>query len=152
MIEGAYRKVLYYNLPALWSAGGGAPLTVDVSKYQFMKAFAVRVGTDVDGAPSTPVISATYYATNNSEITLTRQISSGGSPLIGNPAKSIFGNATTSGFSSLVIPNNSTWGHTLCKADVGSLSWLWFPYRLIKLQYSAPDNGNPANSGLLLLF
>ena len=152
MIENAYRKVRYYNLPALWTAGGGAPLTVDVSKYQFMKAFAVRVGTDTDAFPSTPVISATYYTTNNSEITLTQQISKGGAAIIGNPAKSIFGNSTTSGFYSLVIPNDSTWGHTLCKADVGSSSWLWFPYRLIKLQYHAPDYGTPAGSGLLLLF
>lgn len=151
MIENAYRKVRYYDLPALWSAGGGAPLTVDVSEYQFMKAFAVRVGTDVDIGVNTPVISVSYYATNNSEITLTEQISAGAS-IIGNPAKSIFGNATTSGFSSLVIPNNSTWGHTLCKSDLGSSSWLWFPYRLIKLAYNAPNNENPAGSGLLLLF
>ena len=151
MIESAYRKVIYYDLPALWNDGGGSPLTVDVSKYQFMKAFAVKVGSDEDFTVATPVISASYYATNNSEITLTKQIS-GGASIIGNPAKSIFGNATTSGFSPLVIPNNSTWGHTLCKADVGSYSWLWFPYRLIKLEYHAPNNANPADSGLLLLF
>ena len=91
MIEGAYKKVRYYDLPALWTAGGGAPLTVDVSNYRWIKAFAVRVGTDTDATPNTPVISATYY-TSNSEITLTQQISAGPS-LIGNPAKSIFGNA-----------------------------------------------------------
>lgn len=151
MIEGAYRKVRYYDLPALWSAGGGAALTVDVSKYQFMKAFAVRVGTDIDIGSASPTISATYYAINNSELILTQQISTV-SGTIPNSAKSIFGNATTSGFSPLVIPNNSTWGHTLCKADTGQFSWLWFPYRLIKLAYNAPTNGNPASSGLLLLF
>lgn len=151
MIEGAYRKVRFYDLPALWTAGGGTSLTVDVSKYQFMKAFAVRVGTDNDIGSASPTISATYYATNNSELILTQQISTVSSTAP-NSAKSIFGNATSSGFSPLLIPNNATWGHTLCKGDNAASSWLWFPYRLIKLTFNAPTNGNPASSGLLLLF
>ena len=152
MIDGTYKKVLYYDLPALWAAAGGGPtvLSVDVSKYRWMKGFAVKIGTDIDVGANTPVISATYY-TINSEITLTQQISNGGFT-IPNSAKSICGNATTSGFSTLAIPNNSTWGHTLCKAASGQLSWLWYPYRLKKLEYSAPNNGNAADSGLLLLF
>ena len=115
-----------------------------------MKGFAVKVGNDTDIGINTPVISATYY-TSNSEITLTQQIANGGFT-IPNSAKSICGNAATSGFSTLAIPNNSTWGHTLCKAASGQLSWLWYPYRLKTLAYSAPNNGNAADSGLLLLF
>ena len=150
MIDGTYKKVIYYDLPALWIAGGATSLTVNTSNYRWPKAFAIKVGTDIDIGVNTPVISATYY-TNNSEITLTQQISNGAST-IPNSAKSICGNATTSGFSTLAIPNNSTWGHTLCKAATGQSSWLWYPYRLIKLTYDAPNNGNPADSGLLLLF
>jgi hypothetical protein len=150
MIDGTYKKVIYYDLAALWNAGGGVPLTVNTSGYRWPKAFAVRIGTDIDGGVNTPVISATYY-TSNSEITLTQQISNGGAT-VPNSAKSICGNATNSGFSTLAIPNNSTWGHTLCKATTGQLSWLWYPYRLKTLAYSAPNNGNPADSGLLLLF
>jgi hypothetical protein len=151
MIDGTYKKVIYYDLAALWNAGGGVSLTVNTSGYRWPKAFAVRIGTDTDIGPACPTISATYYTSAGSELTLTQQISTT-SATIPNSAKSICGNATTSGFSTLAIPNNSTWGHTLCKASSGPLSWLWYPYRLIKLTYHAPTNGVPADSGLLLLF
>lgn len=153
MIDGTYKKVIFYDLPALWFAqGGDRPITIDVSNYRWIKAFAVKVGTDIDGGVATPVISASYYASNGSTVTLTEQIADGNPITVQRSSKSIFGNGTSSGFSTLVIPNNSTFGHTLCKAANDQASWHWYPYRLKSLTFAAPNEANPSNSGLLLLF
>jgi hypothetical protein len=154
MIESAYRKVRYYDLANILNLDSS--YTLDVSKYRWMKAFAIRIGTDQDfiGTVLTPTISATYY-TSNSEITLTNQISSGTAAFSGpipNSTKSIMGNSTNSGFSNLVIPGNSDVGHTLCKGTSKYESWLWYPYRLKNLVITSTGTSNVTNTALLLLF
>jgi hypothetical protein len=153
MIDGTYKKVIYYNLADLLNLNGS--YTLDVSNYRWIKAFAIRIGSDEDaiGSPLTPVISATYY-TSVGAVTLTNQISTGQNPLVSvpNSAKSVMGNSTTSGFSTLVIPANSNQGHTLCKGSTTIDSWLWYPYRLTKLVLNSAGNAAVTNTGLLLLF
>ena len=154
MIDGTYKKVIYYNLAEEMFNQGGGTIIKDVSNYRWPKAFAVRIGSTFDGVNTNyPLISATFYTSAGSELTLTNHIAKGGrisSTTAINSAKSICGNATSSGFSILTIPNNSIGGHTLCKGSTTQDSWLWYPYRLIKLTYTADDNAN--NTGLLLLF
>ena len=153
MIDGTYKNVIYYDLANLLNLN--TSYTLDVSNYRWIKAFAIRIGNDEDeiGNPLTPIISATYY-TSVSQVTLTNQISAGQNPLISipNSAKSIMGNSTTSGFSTLVIPANSTGGHTLCKGSSTNNSWLWYPYRLKNLILNSAGQGAVINTGLLLLF
>ena len=153
MIDGTYTKVIYYDLANLLNLNGS--YTLDVSNYRWIKAFAIRIGSDEDaiGSPLTPVISATYY-TSVSEVTLTNQISAGQNPLVSvpNSAQSIMGNSTTSGFSTLVLPANSTRGHTLCKGGTTNDSWLWYPYRLKKLVLNSAGQAAVSDTGLLLLF
>jgi hypothetical protein len=153
MIDGTYKNVIYYDLADLLNLN--TSYTLDVSKYRWIKAFAIRIGNDEDviGSPLTPLISATYY-TSVSEVTLTNQISAGQNPLVSvpNSAKSIMGNSTTSGFSTLVIPANSTEGHTLCKGGTTNNSWLWYPYRLKKLVLNSAGQAAVSDTALLLLF
>jgi len=155
MIDGTYKKVIYYDISALLNDNGGT-YVVDVSNYRWPKAFAVRIGTDNDGINTTlPLISATYYNSAGSQVTLTQQISTGGNlpaTTAPNSAKSVMGNSTNSGFSTLVIPANSDAGHTLCKASTTYNSWLWYPYRLVKLTCNVSANAGSSNTGLLLLF
>jgi len=154
MIDGTYKKVIYYNLSSEMNLQGGGTIIKDVSGYRWPKAFAVRIGSTFDGANTNyPLISATFYTSAGSELTLTNHIAKGGriaTTTAINSAKSICGNATSSGFSILTIPNNSIGGHTLCKGSTTQDSWLWYPYRLIKLTYTADDT--TSNTGLLLLF
>lgn len=155
MIESAYRKVRYYDVSALMNDNDGTAV-IDVSNYRWIKAFAIRIGTDDDGLNSIlPLISATYYNSPGSQVTLTQQIATGGNlpaTTALNSAKSIFGNSTNSGFSTLVLPANSNAGHTLCKGPLSYESWLWYPYRLVKLTCNTSANAGSSNTGLLLLF
>lgn len=159
MIDGTYKKVIYYNLSSEMNLQGGGTIIKDVSGYRWPKAFAVRIGSTFDGLNTNyPLISATFYTSAGTELTLTNHIAKGGrtsSNSIINSAQSICGNAATSGFSILTIPNNfislsSAGGHSLCKGSTGKDSWLWYPYRLIKLTYTADDT--TSDTGLLLLF
>jgi hypothetical protein len=156
MIENAYRKVRYYDLSSELNLLGGGTLVKDVSGYRWPKAFAVRIGVDDDGLNVTlPLISATYYNSAGSQVTLTQQIATGGNlpaTTAPNSAKSVMGNSTNSGFSTLVLPANSNAGHTLCKAPLSYESWLWYPYRLVKLTCTVSGNAGSSNTGLLLLF
>jgi hypothetical protein len=121
MIDGTYKKVIYYNLSSEMNLQGGGTIIKDVSGYRWPKAFAVRIGSTFDGVNfNYPLISATFYTSAGSELTLTNHIAKGGrvsSTNAINSAKSICGNATSSGFSILTIPNNSIGGHTLCKGS-----------------------------------
>jgi hypothetical protein len=159
MEDSTYRKVLYYNLVDLYV--GINPITVDVSKYKFMKGFAVRPGFQ-SGSVYFNDISATYLNTSNLNFTITQQISNS----VTGPnasSKSIFGGGSgvnTSCCSGKVIPYDSLMGHTLCRggssgdstaAKIG-YSWLWYPYRLLSLTFDAPVDNAPVYSGLMIFF
>jgi hypothetical protein len=159
MEDSTYRKVLYYDLVSLYN--GFTPLTVDVSKYKFMKGFAVRPGCQ-QGSVTWNDISITYLNTSNLNFTITQQISNNSTgPSLSS--KSIFGGGSgtnTSCCSGKVIPFDSQMGHTLCRggSTIDSLpikigySWLWYPYRLLSLTFDAPVDNSPIYSGLMIFF
>lgn len=149
MEDSTYRKVLYYDLVSLYT--GFTPVTVDVSKYKFMKGFAVRPGQQGIGYND---ISVTYLNTSNLNFTITQQISNAttGYRLA---SRSIFGGGagtSTSCFSTKIIPFDSAYGHLMCKAASPYDSWFWFPYRLLSLTFDAPNDNSPVNAGLMVFF